>query len=140
MPRLTDTDYLEAHYYLKEAWKAHQGVAFGLLLWHEQRALHDYFLLSKRMSDKALLDHRQLITKSHSSLPHRAGKALARCRANVQEFNARPPVPYVPGSKRKRPKGERHIVVSGIAVADFDPKRLAELAIQIKREEHIRGH
>jgi hypothetical protein len=51
MPRLTDADYLEAHRYLKAAWKVHDGIAFGLLLWHEQRALHDYFAPTKKLTD-----------------------------------------------------------------------------------------
>jgi hypothetical protein len=50
MPRLTNTDYLSAHRYLKDAWKVHDGVAFGLLLWHEQRALHDSFLPTKKLT------------------------------------------------------------------------------------------
>jgi hypothetical protein len=35
-------DLATAHRYLKDAWKVHEGVAFGPLLWREQRALHEY--------------------------------------------------------------------------------------------------
>ena len=142
MSRLTDADYLSAHYYLKDAWKTHDGVAFGLLLWREQRVLHDYFLPSKRISDKALLEHRRLVTKTYPSLPHRAGKALSRCRANVEEFNAHPPVPYVPGAKRQRPKREHRIVVRGVAVAEFDVHKLVRTLIRQQREadEEVQRH
>jgi hypothetical protein len=55
MPRLNDTNYLAAHRYLKDAWKVHDGVAFVLLLWREQQALHNYFLTTKKLTDKSLL-------------------------------------------------------------------------------------
>jgi hypothetical protein len=132
MSRLTDTDYLEAHHYLKDAWKVHDGVAFGLLLWREQRALHDYFAPTKKLTDEALLAHRHQVTTEHPSLPHRAGKALTRCRLNVAEFNARPPVPYVRSPGRKV---EHRIVVHGVARPDFDGKALAKLVIWLHRNE-----
>jgi hypothetical protein len=68
----------------------------------EQRALHDYFLPTNKLTDGAMLAHRRQVTIEHPSLPHWGGKALTRCRVNVAEFNERPPVPYVgrPGRRR----------------------------------------
>ena len=62
---------------------------------------------------------------------------MARCRANVVEFNARPPVPYVRRSGRKV---EHRIVVYGVARAEFDPQRLAKIAIQLKRDGYTKDH
>jgi hypothetical protein len=78
---------------------------------------------------------RSLVTKAQPSLPHRAGKALARCRANVLEFNGRPPVPYV---HRPGRKVEHRIVVHGVAHPEFDARRLAKLAIRLKRDGYRR--
>lgn len=128
MPRLTDSDYLLAHHFLKDAWEIHDGIAFGLLLWHEQRALHDYFLPTKKLDSAHLLMHRREVTRAHPSLPHRAGKALVRCRGNVAEFDRRPPVPYV--RKRGRPERsmQHRIVVRAVARPEFGPEHRAKLA------------
>ncbi|MUM08428.1 hypothetical protein B5P44_27015 [Mycobacterium sp. CBMA 213] len=88
----------------------------------------------KKLSDAELLAHRRQITTERPSLPQRAGKALTRCQANVTEFNERPPVPYVHrrGVRQHRPKGEHHIVVRGVARADFELQSLVKLAQRLK--------
>jgi hypothetical protein len=46
-------------------------------------------------------------------------------------------VPYV---RRPGRKVEHRIVVYGVARADFDPPRLAKLAIQLKRDGYTKDH
>ncbi|OMC15983.1 hypothetical protein A5735_01335 [Mycolicibacter heraklionensis] len=109
---------------------------FGLLRWHEQRALHDYFLPSKKLSDVALLAHRHQVTIEQPSLPQRAGRALARCQSNMAEFAVHPPVPYVrqPGKRIHRSAGEYRVVVRGVARADFKPQRLVNIAKELQHK------
>ena len=77
MPRLTNSDYHATRAWLAELWQNNKGW-FSYLSAAEQYALHDYFVPSKHLSDEALLEHRQTITKQRPSLPHQAGKAASK--------------------------------------------------------------
>jgi hypothetical protein len=77
------------------------------------------------------------VTVEHPSLPRRAGKALSLCRANIAEFNERPPVPYV---RRPGHRAEYRIVVYGVARADFEPQKLAKLAVRLTRNRDVATH
>ena len=46
----------------------------------EQWTLHSYYEFTKHLSDSGLLAHRAAVSRAQPSLPHRAGKALARLR------------------------------------------------------------
>jgi hypothetical protein len=59
---------------------------------------------------------------------------LARCRANVAEFNVRPPVPYVGKPRREESVVEHRIVLHGVAIREFDAHPLVRLAKQLIRD------
>ncbi|MGW4533765.1 hypothetical protein ACWEOI_22735 [Nocardia sp. NPDC004340] len=97
-------------------------------------ALHKYYRLTKHLSDRELITHRQTITKSDPSLPQRAGKALGQLCAVIAYSEAHPPAPYLPGTPKKpRPKNSV-ITVKAVANTDTPMNKLAKALLELARE------
>lgn len=75
MPRLTDTDYLARHRYLRLMWQE-CPYAFAVLKPREQRQLHRYYQTQAVTTDAALIANRQRLTADSPALPHVASKAF----------------------------------------------------------------
>jgi hypothetical protein len=113
MPRLTTSDYLFCYQYLHEIWVTDYS-PFGLITTKDQRYLHDYFPLSKEMTDAELLTHQADVAARRPSLPHSAGRALKHL-ANPDPLRV-----------ASATDGNRRIVVYPIARPEIDTKRMAE--------------
>src|SRR5690554_4290760 len=77
MPRLTDRDYLR-NYELLRSYRMRGDCVFPLLRVSEQQALFSYYGFHERRGRVELLEHRRVISQIYPSLPHQAGRALAR--------------------------------------------------------------
>ncbi len=120
MPRLSNQQYLQRHHVLRELWLNNQP-QFARVGVSQQWELHAYFLPSKDLTDKELLEHRQAITKEDRSLPHKAGKAFAALRS--------------PRKPRSRSDMQSHqLGVYAVAKPELDMHQLTEALLALVRE------
>ena len=135
MTRLTSTTYLIQHHQLKDEWFSESGGAFIMLSPTEQWALHSYYEFTKRLTDHELLAHRATVSKAQPSLPHRAGKAIAKLSSFTKELEAYRSAPYPNTRKKGAPRNVR--VLSQVN-PDIDPKAMAEILIEAMKERSHR--
>lgn len=77
MPRLSIDRYLQLYTALHDAWLSNRQV-FGYLPTQDQYYLHRFFQLSHELTSIELVAHRRQVSAEQPSLPHCAGRALAR--------------------------------------------------------------
>jgi len=97
----------------------------------EQWALHSYYEFTKSMTDKELLAHRAVVSKAQPSLPHRAGKAIAKLETFTKRLEAYRTGPHTSTQKKGVPYKIR--VLSQLN-PDIDPKLMAKILIEMARE------
>ncbi|MDN5275652.1 MAG: hypothetical protein JWN33_301 [Candidatus Saccharibacteria bacterium] len=97
----------------------------------EQWTLHAYYEFTKSLSDAELITHRRRISQSQPSLPHRAGKAVAKLAVftdRLEAYRARPRV-------RTRKKGAPYEVrIFSEVNMNIDPVEFARILIQAAKE------
>lgn len=77
MPRLTNQDFLNRHYFLERLWDDDQlQRLFATLSPHEQWDLHQYYQTLNRGSDADLVATRRTVNLGDKSLTNRAGKSF----------------------------------------------------------------
>lgn len=131
MPRLTDQQYLQAHHQLRRFWQYAQAI-YSYLAPAEQWQLHDYFQLSKDLSDQDLLAHRQAITKERPTLPHQAGKLLTKLDAAAAAWalHQQRPLIHAIVTNPHRPKG-RSVVVHAIVEPELDAEAFLQVLLDL---------
>ena len=129
MPRLTNQQYLKYYQSLSRLWHEDPHT-FSYIRPIDQRRLHEYFQLSKDMTSATLLEHRKAVTKKYSSLPHEAGRALAKLDAATA---AKAEERAQPRATVKRPVGSRRgkIIVSGVLKPEVDLHKLSRVMTSI---------
>lgn len=131
MPRLTDHAYLLQRTELRKQWLDEPGRAFLLLSASEQWALHLFYLPSERLSDQTLIEHRQDISVYDTSLPQRAGRALARLRLMERRLET-----YRKAPKSRRRKGAPYQVrVLGEVHPEIDIDKLVKILLNYERRD-----
>jgi hypothetical protein len=131
MPRLTPKQYLKAHDQLRRFW-LHNDMVFGALSSAEQYQIHDYFQPSKDLSDLELLAHRDRITKERPSLPHQAGRALAKLRDAAAVLSVRRlRMAKAPAGAKVRRQGNRHLTVRAVVKPEPDMQKLARALVML---------
>lgn len=134
MPRLTAKQYLKAHDQLRRFWLRDNRL-FAELTPTEQWQLHDYFKPDKDWSDLELLAHREQISKERPSLPHQAGRALAKFHDKAAHFalgkvhRAKHPVPA-----KIRKQGERNISLKAVVRPEIDAHKLTRAFVNLALE------
>jgi hypothetical protein len=131
MTRLTNTTYLTQHHQLKTEWFSESGGAFIMLSPTEQWTLHSYYEFTKSITDKELLAHRAVVSKAQPSLPHRAGKAIAKLATFTKRLEAYRTGPHT--STRKKGVPYKIRVLSQVN-PDIDPKLMAKILIEAMKE------
>lgn len=131
MSRLTAKDYLRTHDRVRKLWSQDSSL-FAELTPMEQWQLHDFFKPDKAWSDLELLQHRDAITKERPSLPHQAGRALAKfwettARLGVRRV-ARAKAPA--GNKRVK-QGDRRLIAKALVHPEPDLEKLAQAYINL---------
>jgi hypothetical protein len=135
MPRLSNTQYLQAHHDLQRLWQ-HDRAVFAELTPVEQWQLHDFFRPSKDLTDEQLLTHRRVISQTRPSLPQQAGRALHRLeeylavRSTSSQQSSR-----VPAIRRFGARREHHIVVKAVVRPEIDVDKLVRLMLEVARAE-----
>ncbi len=144
MTGLTFPTYRSHHHQLKQAWFTTNPYAFTLLSPTEQMALHDFYALTKSLTDADLKAHRESVSDADPSLPQRAGKAFAK----IKPFLDNPPVPTQPiqwqrrqarpRRRRGEPRPQRVLEVTSLVRPEMDAAKVAKvllsLAKQLERE------
>jgi hypothetical protein len=131
MTRLTHTTYMLQHHQLRREWLDRHGFAFTMLSPTEQILIHDFYEPSKPFTDRELKAHREAITKTRPSLPHRAGKAFVRIA---------PFLDVVPAPLRSPGRGKPYVVkVTSLVNPHIDPARMAQILTAVVRESHDRA-
>lgn len=135
MPRLTAKNYLRTHDRLRKLWLQDPRL-FAEPSPNEQWQLHDFFKPDKNWSDLELLQHREAITVERSSLPHQAGRALAKFWAtSAKVAMKRVRAAKVPAGSIKRMRQEdRQISVKAVARPVLDPHKLARAFIGLAQD------
>lgn len=124
MSRTTHLIYLFRRDALAANWK-NGGRALCRLTIPEQRALHDYYLLTMRLLDEKLRAYVAKISKDDPSLPQRAGKAW-KSFERVAQLPVQ--VPAAPSNQHIRP------VVYPLIRPELDIEALADLMVQLAIE------
>lgn len=98
--------------------------------------LHDFFKPDKDWSDLQLLQHRDAITEQRPSLPHQAGRTLARfwettAQVGLQRVQA---AKQPAGSGKRVRQTDRHITVKALARPEIDAHQLARAFIHLARD------
>ncbi len=116
-------------------------MAYSYLSSAEQWHLHDFFQPTKDWTDDDALAHRAEITKERPSLPHQAGRALAK----IDEIAPRLAITQVrqhhasasgqPARRSNVRSKERHVTVRAVANPEPDTERLARVVIAMA--EHL---
>jgi hypothetical protein len=142
MPRLTSTEYLDAHYLLRRA-HAEEPLLLNTMTPQQQWILHAYFVPTKKLTDQELLDHRAAITAEQSSLPQRAGRAYAQLTRNAgiaarhsqgdHALFRQVLSELVPGEAYVTKRGKR-ISIVGVARPEPDAKLFAQVVPEMARE------
>jgi hypothetical protein len=99
----------------------------------EQWQLHDYFQPSKYLADTELLEHRKKISKERPSLPHQAGRALAKLERHAARLavqHAKPAALSQPVQHQRRGK-DRVITVRSVVRPEPDLKLLARAIVML---------
>lgn len=116
-------------------------MAYGYLSSEEQWQLHDFFKPTKDWPDDEALAHRQQITQQRPTLPHQAGRALAkldeiaarvtvsRVRANHQAATQK-----TSGKHSNVRNRDRQIQVLGVVNPEIDTKRLARAIVMLAEQ------
>ncbi len=109
-------------------------MAYGYLSSAEQWQLHDFFQPTKGWTDQQLLAHRSQITQERPSLPHQAGRALAK----IDEIAARVAVFRV-RSKHRAAAQAKSASRSNVRNADRQIRVLGVVkpAIEVERLAHV---
>jgi hypothetical protein len=139
MPRLSARKYLQASKRLRRYWY-HQQMAYGYLTAAEQWQLHDFFKPTKDWTDDEVLAHRAEITTQRPSLPHQAGRALAKIdeiapQLAVIGVRRRHAPPAKPARRTNVRDQDRHITVRAVVKPEIDTERLAKVVIAMA--EHL---
>lgn len=138
MPRLSAKHYLRAHRRLRRYWD-YQQMAYGSLSATEQWHLHDFFQPTKDWTEERLLVHRAQITEQRPSLPHQAGRALAKldaAAARVAVLRVRDQAATQPKSPKRtsaRSK-DRQVRVLGVVKPEIDTTRLARAIVMLAEQ------
>jgi hypothetical protein len=140
MPRLSVRKYLQASKRLRRYWD-YQQMAYGYLTAAEQWQLHDFFKPAKDWPKDVVLEHRAEISKQRPSLPHQAGRALAKIDeiaprlaiAGVRRRHAPPPAK--PARRANVRSKYQHITVRAVVKPEVDTERLAQVVIAMA--EHL---
>jgi hypothetical protein len=123
MPRLTNQQYLKTCRCLRQLWQEVPD-HFAYIKAEQQWHLHDYFQPSKALSDAERLQHRVRISAERSSLPQRAGKALAKLYGAAVTRSVQ--------AKYARGRGE--IKVYGLANPEIDLEELVRVLLDIAND------
>jgi len=92
----------------------------------EQWDLHEFFELTKKLTDEQLVAHRKSLTDR--SLPQRAGRAYVRLAMFTDRLEQERAAPKPPTKKRKR--GAPYAVsVEGLVNPDLTPEMLAKIIV-----------
>ncbi len=135
MPRLTDQHYLTRAHQLHQFWDQAQDV-FGYLSPAEQWQLHEYFQLSKLLSDSDLLVHRAVITAQRPTLPQQAGRALRKLDAAAGAWalqQQRRLVSSLP-PQRHQPTDQQRVRAYGIVKPEIDLQAFVQLLMDMAND------
>ncbi len=136
MPRLTSELYLATHTFLWKIWLHREGLYVELSP-EEQRHLHDYFRPSEDLSGTELLAHRQDISTQRPSLPHCAGRALAKMEKHVSAYlNAASTGELVRAVDRLPTKRVTSVRVRAVVRPQPDLTKLARALLSLPGEPH----
>ena len=103
----------------------------------EQWTLHSYYEFTKHLTNSELLAHRAVISAAQPSLPHRAGKALAKLALFSKRLEIYRATPHPNTRKKGSPYDVR--VFSQVNPV-IDPKVMANILIEIARERAREDH
>jgi len=132
MPRLTTKDYLRTHDRPRRLW-LHDGRLFAELTPTEQWQLHDFFRPDKDWSDLELLQHRDRVTAERPSLPHQAGRAVAKFWTTSAKLGMRRErAAKAPAGAAERVRQEdRRLSIKAVARPEVDARKLARTFIYV---------
>ena len=98
------------------------------------QALHDYYRLSENLDDVALIEHRHAVSTPGSSLPQRAGRAVAKLRvkqAQLEEYRG-----LSPASRRGTKRSQNYeIRLFAEVKPQLDPDEFARIILQAWAED-----
>ncbi len=151
MPRSTDKTFLQSRTQLTILWNddADPARQFFYLTAREQWDLRAYFQFTVKLSDQDAVLHRRAVTHSQPSLPHRAGRALARLERLItngpeadptyqrQRRAARRAALVYAKAHDKKP---RALSVRAEMQPEPDAKKFAQALIQIARQRLADEH
>lgn len=132
MPRLTPKQYLRTHSQLRRLWLKSPAV-FSYLTPTEQWLSHDFFKPDKDWTDLQLLQHRDAVTASRPSLPHRAGRTVNRfwdvaAAVGLRQVRATK-APAGPAQRVRQQ--DRRITVRALVKPEVDAKQLARAFVHL---------
>jgi hypothetical protein len=103
-----------------------------LLSASEQWSLYAYYLPPQQLNNQELIEHRADITSLDTSLPQRAGRALARLKLLEERL---PVYRELVSTRPKRGKGApTDLHVFGEVKTNLDTERVAQVLISIYKE------
>ncbi len=162
MPRLTNAEFLERHYFLLELWNdARLQSLFGSRSVNEQMDLHQYYQTLNYGNDAELVKTRTTVNSGDESLAQRAGRVYAKLvqsyadgarvlgvvdldnlvdsvRVVSKALERQMKMQQAPKPKpytSSSPKGKHHLVA--IVKPNIDKEALAKLLLDIVREKPI---
>jgi hypothetical protein len=133
MPRLSDATYLANRGRLGADWFDHHAYAMSRLTFRDQRTLHDFYVLTKDLTDEQAIKHRVDSSKAHPDLPQHAGKSFAA-------FAAVPARPdrirtLATTSRRSGHRQDRRITVRGLVRPEIDTPKLVRVLLAMAERD-----
>jgi hypothetical protein len=133
MPRLSDRQYLKAYRQLRRFW-LHDSSIFSYLSSAEQWQSHAFFQPSHELTDQELLGHRVTITGERPSLPHQAGRALAKLHVRSVVVAVRRQRVHLASKRPPTKQAARHLTVQPPARPAVDAEKLARAFIWLAHD------
>lgn len=140
---MKDEVYLHRHRFLHMIWRGNPEF-FAVLSFDQQRAIHDYYRPSGKLTDDELLAHRTAIPAEEPLLPARAGQAFKRLDtiyrqakrlANGDPVNWRPILFHYRHGTIGAPGCRLRLRTGGLARSTVDSYAIAHAIVQQVNEE-----